>query len=170
MFCTFLISFTSVESAMAVQNVNKMQETNATYELGIQEINNAISSYKKGDYLSCISILKDYTMRYDNNATAWYYLGNSYMNIAMVNEANEAFNKVIQLNTVPKLTSYSIQAQLCMKNPVGCKYENFTASEIRKLRENPTGFINSYYRALNQETVKSDDVIQIIKKNMVNHE
>ena len=88
------------------------------------------------------------------------------MNIAMVNEANEAFDKVINLNTNSKMTSYAIQAQLCMRNPVGCRYENFTASEVRKLKENPSGFINDYYKALRMKSVKTDDVIQI--ENLIN--
>lgn len=127
----------------------------------VEEIRSAVDAYKKGDNLACISILQQYTAKQDKNALAWYYLGNSYMNIGMQDRANEAFDKVVKLNMSPRLTSYAIQAQLCMKNKRNCKYENFTASEIKKLKEDPNSFIEQYYRTLSQKAVKSDDVIQI---------
>ncbi len=165
LFFALLLSFGIKEEVNAYINDSEIEAKNLE-AVNSQEIRDAISSYKKGDYLACISILKDYTMRYEDNAVAWYYLGSSYMNIAMINEANDAFDKVIRLNTVSKLTSYAIQAQLCMRNTAGCRYENFTATEVRKLKENPAGFIQNYYNAMNQKTVKTDDVIQI--ENLIN--
>lgn len=163
LFCALLLNVGSMPGICITQNKSgeKIQDV-----ANAQDIRQAIASYKKGDYLACISILKEYTMRYDDNAVAWYYLGNSYMNIAMVNEANSAFDRVIELNTTPKLTSYAIQAQLCMQNPIGCRYENFTASEVRKLKEDPAGFISDYYKALKMSSIKTDDVIQI--ENLIN--
>ena len=164
LFCALLLSVGNMQSACASTSTYVTQSQVET--ANAQDIRDAIEAYKKGDYLACISILKDYTMRYDDNAVAWYYLGNSYMNIAMVNEANEAFDRVINLNANSKMTSYAIQAQLCMRNPVGCRYENFTASEVRKLRENPAGFISDYYKALRMKSIKTDDVVQI--ENLIN--
>ena len=109
-----------------------------------QVIKEAIAKYKAKNYLGCISDLKMYTAKETNNAVAWYYLGTSYMNIAMLGEAQDAFDKVIELNTVPQLTSYSIQAKLCMENQEKCKYQDFTYDEIKQLKSDPVKFLDSF--------------------------
>ena len=101
-----------------------------------------------------------YTEKDPSSAIAWYYLGNSYMNIAMKQEAHAAFEKVIALNTVPKLTSYSIQAQICMENPTKCNYQNFSTDEIKKLKADPTAFLEQYFANL-ANTGKDADTVEI---------
>ncbi len=116
-------------------------------------IKGAIKKYKDKNYLGCISDLQIYTKKEPKSAIAWYYLGNAYMKIALREEAHEAFEKVIELNTVPKLTSYSIQAELCMENAEKCQYQNFTLEEINKLKADPTAFLEEYF-------TKKDEVVQ----------
>ena len=126
-----------------------------------QEIKDAIAKYKAKNYLGCISDLKYYTQRDSSSAVAWYYLGSSYMNIAMKSDAHAAFDKVVSLNTVPQLTSYAIQAKLCMENPANCKYQSFNADQIEQLRANPTGFLNSLLAP--KEETKDAGVVEIEK-------
>lgn len=126
-------------------------------------IKQAIAKYKGKNYLGCISDLKIYTEADPENAVAWYYLGSSYMNIAMKDDARVAFDRVIALNTVPQLTSYSVQAQLCMDDPTKCKYKNFTYEEIQKLRENPINFFNELLNKPQQVEIKDEDVVEIDK-------
>lgn len=121
-------------------------------------IKGAIDKYKQKNYLGCISDLRMYTEKDPSSAIAWYYLGNAYMNIAMQSEAHEAFDRVVQLNTVPKLTSYSIQAKICMENPQKCEYQDFTYDEIKKLRDNPVSFLEEYFANLNGQNKNSTDV------------
>ena len=115
-------------------------------------IREAINKYKAKNYVGCISDLRLYTSEDNSNAVAWYYLGSAYMNIAMQQEAFAAYDKVIALNTVPKLTSYAIQAELCMQNPSNCRYQNFTNEEIKQLKANPVGFLQSYEASKNVQT------------------
>lgn len=129
-------------------------------ETNIQVIKDAISKYKNKNYVGCISDLRMYTEKDPSSAIAWYYLGNSYMNIAMKQEAHAAFEKVIALNTVPKLTSYSIQAQICMENPTKCNYQNFSTDEIKKLKADPTAFLEQYFANL-ANTGKDADTVEI---------
>ncbi len=147
---TLMFSFCSIEKVIA-------EDT--------QVIKDAIEKYKNKNYVGCISDLKLYTEKDPSNAVAWYYLGNSYMNIAMKNEAHAAFEKVVALNTVPKLTSYSIQAEICMENPLKCKYQDFSYEEIKKLRNNPNEFLESYFAKLNNST-KDVDTREI--ENLIN--
>jgi tetratricopeptide (TPR) repeat protein len=106
-----------------------------------------------------------YTEKDPSNAVAWYYLGNAYMNIAMKQDAHNAYEKVIALNTVPKLTSYSIQAELCMENSAKCKYQDFTSDEIKKLKADPSGFLQAYFANMNA-TTKDQNVVEI--ENLIN--
>ncbi len=129
-------------------------------------IKSAIKKYKDKNYLGCISDLKLYTQKDPNSATAWYYLGNSYMNIAMKPEAHEAFEKVVTLNTVPKLTSYAIQAELCMENVEKCKYQNFTLDEIKKLKADPNAFLEEYFNKKDEVVEKDEQTVQI--ENLIN--
>lgn len=130
-----------------------------------QMIKDAISKYKNKNYIGCISDLRMYTEKDPTSAVAWYYLGNAYMNIALKQEAHAAFEKVIALNTAPKLTSYSIQAQICMENPTKCEYQNFSYDEIKKLKADPTAFLDQYFANMNN-TQKDADTEQI--ENLIN--
>lgn len=123
-----------------------------------QTIKNAIAKYKARNFLGCISDLQMATKKDPASAVAWYYLGNAYMNIAMQSEAHEAFDKVVELNSVPKLTSYSIQAKMCMENPERCEYQNFKYDEIQKLKADPVAFINEYLASKNTVTKSPEDI------------
>ena len=121
----------------SVQTVNAANTDNSV-------VKEAIQKYKDKNYIGCISDLKQYTEKASATAVAWYYLGSSYMNIAMQQEAYEAYDKVIALNSVPKLTSYAIQAELCMQDKENCKYKDFTTDEIKQLKANPMEFLKEY--------------------------
>ncbi len=120
-------------------------------------IKNAIQKYKNKNYLGCISDLKEYTKEDETSSVAWYYLGSAYMKIAMQDEANQAFDKVVSLNKVPQLVSYSIQAQLCMKDPAQCTYKSFTKDEIEQLRLDPAKFLEEY----NKPKVEEVPVVEV---------
>ena len=127
-------------------------------EDSVQTIKGAIEKYKNKNYLGCISDLKMETAKDPASTISWYYLGIAYMNIAMKTEAHEAFDKVVQLNTVPKLTSYSIQAKICMENPARCTYQDFNKDQIAQLRLDPTGFLETYFANLNNKTESQTDI------------
>lgn len=125
-------------------------------------IKGAIAKYKNKNYLGCISDLRLYTEKDPSSTIAWYYLGNSYMNIAMKDEAHAAFDKVIALNNIPKLTSYSIQAKMCLENENKCNYQNFNMEQIKQLKNDPYNFLESYFANLNN-TNKDMSTIEIEK-------
>ncbi len=140
-----------------------MQYAAAASSQDVSMIKDAISEYKEGNYLGCISDLRIYLEEDPSNVVAWYYLGNAYMKISMKTEAHEAFDKVVQINSVPKLTSYSIQAKMCMENKQQCKYQDFTNEEIRELRANPSEFLTQYFDKLKAGEIKGKDVVEIEK-------
>lgn len=126
----------------------------------------AIAKYKERNFIGCISDLKMITKDDPANAVGWYYLGSAYMNIALKPEAHQAFDKVVALNTVPQLTSYAIQAKLCMENPARCEYQDFTLEQIEQLRLNPTGFLESYAAAkLTEQNPDNAEIEKLIDGN-----
>ncbi len=144
---------------LTVSNINSVFAA----DQGTAEIKGAISKYKNKNYLGCISDLRMYTEKDPSSAVAWYYLGNAYMNIAMKTDAHKAFDKVVQLNTVPKLTSYAIQAKICMENPAKCDYQNFSYQEIVKLKADPVSFLEEYFANLNSGNRVDADTLEIEK-------
>lgn len=133
---------------------------------GDNTVKEAIAKYKNKNYLGCISDLRIETTKDAENTIAWYYLANSYMNIGMKKEAHEAFDKVVKLNTVPKLTSYSIQAKICMENEKKCNYQNFSNEQIAQLKENPSKFLESYFANLND----NKDKVNVEIEKLINGE
>ncbi len=160
---TFMFGFCSIAQA-SVEDTEEKISNNAI-------IKEAITKYKDKNYIGCISDLRLYTEKDPSNAVAWYYLGSSYMNVAMKQEAHAAYEKVISLNSVPKLTSYSIQAEICMENPQRCKYQDFTNDEIKKLRANPNEFLEQYFAKQNNTTKDADtvEIEKLIKGNYYNN-
>lgn len=121
-------------------------------------IRGAIAKYKQKNFIGCISDLRMYTEKDPSSAIAWYYLGNSYMKISMIPEANDAYSRVVSINTVPILTSYSIQAQMCMQDPTKCEYQNFNAEQIKELRKNPSEFISQYFSNIQNQNTDTNSV------------
>ena len=148
----------SIVGMFGIQNASTaVEETNAETN-NTQVIKEAIQKYKDKNYLGCISDLRIETKKDPMSTVSWYYLGNAYMNIAMKQEAHEAFDKVVQLNTVPKLTSYAIQAKLCMENPAKCNYQDFNNEQIAQLKANPNQFLESYFESLSDKNKNKDDI------------
>lgn len=153
-------------SEEAVDTVEKIDTKKETVEEDrVQMIKDAIEKYKEKNFIGCISDLRMFVATEPDNPVAWYYLGNSYMNIALKPEAHQAFDKVVQINTVPILTSYSIQAKICMENPTKCDYQEFNAEQIKKLKADPTTFLDSYFASLNIDT-RNPSEIEI--ENLIN--
>lgn len=133
-----------------------IKDTDATKE--------AIEKYKERNFIGCISDLRMVTQKDPSNVIAWYYLGTSYMNIALNSEAHQAFDKVVQLNSVPQLTSYSIQAKLCMENPTRCDYQKLNNEEIEQLKVNAADFLDKYIEnKLKEETADLSEIEKLIQ-------
>ena len=105
----------------------------------------AISKYKGGDYLGCIQDMEEYTAEDPTNAVAYYYMGIAYMKIGLKDNAIESLQKVSTINSIPKLSSYAIQATRCMqKNITPCTYKNYSDNQLENLIKDPRSFFDTY--------------------------
>lgn len=104
-------------------------------------IRNAINKYKAQNYVGCIQDLEYVTKKDPSNTVAYYYLGSAYMRVGNKDKATSAFDKVVNLNTAPMLTSYSIQAQNCMDNLGMCEYRKLTPDQVTELMKDPKNYL-----------------------------
>lgn len=135
--------------------------TNITFAAGKQRsisvspaVYTAISKYKQKNYTGAIQDLKPVVEKDENNAIAQYYLGVSYAQLGMKNEAQEAYDKVIKLNSDDKLVQYSKRAVACLSGRPECSpdYVNKNANV-----DDMTVFINSGKQL-------HDDVVQQMQR------
>ncbi len=106
-----------------------------------QPVRNAIAKYKAQDYVGCIQDLEDYSDEDPSNAVSYYYTGIAYMKVGMKDRAINAFQKVATINSIPVLSSYSIQAVNCMNNNINpCVYKKFSETDIENMIANPKDF------------------------------
>jgi len=138
----------------------------ATSVLCPPEVKGAISKYKNGDYIGCIQDLTDYTEDDPTNAIAYYYMGIAYMKVGLKDNAIDSLQKVSTINTVPKLSSYAIQATRCMQNDIDpCEYKNVPETQIDKLIKDPEGFFAALLEKNGeQEEVSENDIEEDLKK------
>lgn len=107
------------------------------------QIGIAINKYKMRNYVGCIQDLQIIEKKDPSNVVVHYYLASALMQIGATDKASAEFDKVISLNTVPGLTSYSIQAKNCLGGTGKCEYVKLNADQIPNLISDPQNYINA---------------------------
>jgi len=105
------------------------------------QVRAAINKYKGGDYIGCIQDLTEYSENDPSNVIAYYYIGISYMKVGLKDKAIDSLEKVSTINSVPRLSSYAVQATRCMKNNINpCEYRKVPESQLENLIKDPEAF------------------------------
>ena len=161
LFIILAFSIFAITNVFAADNIQLLKDDIGT-------IKYAISSYKAQNYLQCISTLTEYVNTHPVSAAAFYYLGNAYMKLGLGDKAKENYAKTANINTVPQLTSYAIQAIDCIDRGPGaiCVYYTFNKKQIVELQANPKVYLDSVRNNLLAEEVRegSDpDIEKLIK-------
>lgn len=107
------------------------------------QIGVAINKYKMRNYVGCIQDLQMISRKDPSNVVVHYYLASALMQIGATDKASAEFDKVISLNTVPGLTSYSIQAKNCLSGTGKCEYVKLNSEQIPNLISDPQNYINA---------------------------
>lgn len=83
----------------------------------------AIAKYKAKNYVGCLQDVSSIVKEDPSDAAAYYYQALSYAQLGMVHEAEEAYNKVIDLNTNEALVSNATRGIACLQgaDAQGCK-------------------------------------------------
>lgn len=88
------------------------------------KIKSAIRLYKQKNYTGCLQNMQDVLEDDPSNVLAHYYAAISYVKIGRSDDAKTEYNKVIELNTSSKLTTYAQIGIDCIDNPEECPANN----------------------------------------------
>lgn len=81
----------------------------------------ATSKYEKGNYVGCLQELFSLVQNEPSNAAAYYYIAMSYTHLDMQDEAVEAYEKVISLNSNSYLTEFAEKGRDCLTGGPKCQ-------------------------------------------------
>lgn len=147
-------------TAMVLLGVNAVS---AAAEVCPQVIKDAINKYKEQDYIGCIQDLEDYSETDPTNAVAYYYTSIAYMQLGLKDRAIGAFDKVTMLNTIPVLSSYSVQATHCMNDGISpCKYKRYSREEIAEMVQDPAAFFAEDNKGTADDSASASDFDSLI--------
>ncbi|MFI3299893.1 MAG: tetratricopeptide repeat protein [Candidatus Gastranaerophilales bacterium] len=129
-----------LDSANDNKKQTELLEKNVNYYL-TPDLQSGIDKFKKGDYTGCIQELFSLTELDPSNAAAFYYMGMAYTYLDSENDAIEAYEKVISLNSSDTLVNYATIGKDCLTNGPACPVEGSEEESSDPLDE----FVNSPY-------------------------
>jgi len=122
LFVLFVISF-------VICNVSFSKQTyNAQVNLGMQ-------MYKNQNYTGCLQTMYDVVHKDPSNTLAYYYIAISQARLGDVTKAQEAYQRVIDLNTSSQLSKYSQNGIECLQDSTKCK-SKITVGTSKKAIDN----------------------------------
>lgn len=100
-------------------------------------IRSIIKQYKTGNYIGCIDSSNKIITNNPSNIFAYYYKGLAYTQLGKKEEAKQAFDQVITLNSNTTLVEYSKHANACLNSPEECtKYQEESSSLDQFIKSN----------------------------------
>ena len=121
-----------------------------------------IDAYKKGDFETCITTMKNVVKDDPTDIIGYYYLGLAYTKTGKEILAVQNYNKVINLNTDPALTSLAKEG----KNKLGKKNVETIEAQIEDIEEEYNPILNDGVvtnKQLPQETSPEAKTTKVIK-------
>lgn len=100
-------------------------------------IRNIINQYKGGNYLGCINSSDKVIEQNPSNIFAYYYKALAYTQLGKKDDAQQAFDQVITLNSNTTLVEYAKKANACLSSPEECaKYQKEVSSLEQFIKSN----------------------------------
>lgn len=84
-------------------------------------LTNAASKYESGNYVGCLQELFSLVKKQPSNAAAYYYMAMAYTHLDMQDEAVQAYEKVISLNSNSYLTEFAEKGRDCLTGGPKCQ-------------------------------------------------
>ncbi len=159
MFKKFIIglaifSFMSTNFALAQQNQD-------------YQIKNLINKYKGQNYLGCIDTSNKIIEQNPSNIFAYYYKGLAYIQLGKKEEATQALEQVINLNSNATLVEYATKATACINNPDDCSKYGKEADALDAFIKSGKFYDNSVQAEVNKK--KLDRIRQNINDELNNN-
>ena len=80
----------------------------------------AVAKYKKHNYSGCIQELYSILKKDKENSLAYYYLAMAYIKAGKKDQAQAAYQKVINLNRNEVLVEYALKGKACLSGDPSC--------------------------------------------------
>ena len=116
-------------------------------------IKSAIAKYKAKNYVGCLQEITAILEEDPSDAAAYYYQALSFAQLGNVQEAQKAYNKVIDLNTNEVLVEHATRGIACLKGEdnAGCKEPEKpdTATELDKFINSDKFYSKSVQKEIN---------------------
>ena len=93
--------------------------------------NSAIRMYKNKNYTECLQVMHEVVSDDPSNVLAYYYIAISQARLGEKTKAQEAYQRVIDLNTSTQLSNYAKNGLECLEDSNKCKTE-FNMDPTRK--------------------------------------
>ena len=130
------------------------------------DVYKGINKYKQGDYAGCIQEMQKAEASMKDASIPYYYMGNAYIQLGRVEDAKEAYGKVVELNTNSGLVALSKNAveylggpeEYAKKDDIGTfiKSRKFLHEEVIKQLEDKE--IENAVQEINNKTNKEDRI------------
>ena len=101
------------------------------------QVNSAIQMYKDKNYTECLQVMIDVVTQDPSNVVAYYYIAISQARLGNTSKAQEAYQRVIDLNSSTQLSRYAQNGIDCLNDSTKCKSQ-FSLS-------NSQAFFASYF-------------------------
>ncbi len=87
------------------------------------QISAAINMYKHKNYTECLQVMHEAVQKDPSNVLAYYYIAISQARLGDTSKAEEAYQRVIDLNSSTQLTNYSKNGLECLHDSTKCRTE-----------------------------------------------
>lgn len=88
-----------------------------------KQTNAAIKMYKNKNYTECLQVMHEVLEEDPANVLAYYYIAISQARLGEIEKAQEAYQRVIDLNTSTQLSKYAQNGLDCLADESKCKTE-----------------------------------------------
>lgn len=132
------------------------------------DINNMIQLYKAENYMSCIESSNKIIEENPSNIFAYYYRGLAYIQLGKKQDAVNAFEQVININTNSTLVDYAKKANACISSPADCEKYEKEVGELESFIKSNKFFSNNVQSQINQK--KLDRIRENINDEVKNTE
>ena len=115
------------------------------------EVRQIINLYKTGNYIGCIDSSDKVISANPSNIFAYYYKGLAYTQLGKKNDATDAFNQVIELNSNSTLVDFAKKANACITSPNECEKYGKETNELENFIKSTNFYSQSVQAKVNQK-------------------
>ena len=136
---------------LAVMTFITIQMSCFAQQVSDSVIKSLINQYKSQNYLGCINYSDKIIKENPSNIFAYYYRGLAYLQLGKKDEAKQAFEQVITLNSNTTLVEYAQKATACINSPEECAKAYEQTNDLEQFIKSNNFFDKSVQSEMNKK-------------------